>query len=215
MTKSGSGAGTGSNSGNSTSRKRARIDQSAHHRRRRIGFLRQSRDAARQSVARDLKHARPRRRHARGRCALPVTYAMRGTSGSKAARAAQRHGQNHAWRTQRVTRHPIDEIAQSGRKCGIIFQRHGFFQSVVADLAFAFAPNHAQRLARAERRDNQRSRVADRLRSSGNRRRQRAAKAATRPRALVLWRRASPGFKTGSFMATLSRRDSGRSIART
>ena len=90
---------------------RTAIDQPAHHRRRHIRFRRIVAHAPRQPVPAQRQHARARIGHLLGRLAATHKSNARHFLLER-GRHAQCQRQHLSGRRQRVTRHPIDEIAE-------------------------------------------------------------------------------------------------------
>ena len=93
----------------------AGVDQPVDHARADAGGLGERRLHPGHPVRRHLQHAGAGRRHAR-RCSAIEAHAVMQCGRREGTAGAHHHAQHHAWRSQRVSRHPIGEVERHARQ---------------------------------------------------------------------------------------------------
>ena len=138
---------------------RAGIDQAVDHTCADTGRLGQARFHPSEAVIRRSQHAGARRRHALGRGSRePHAVTRRGRI--EGAARAHHHAQDHAWRGERIARHPVGKIERDARQCRHLLNQFDDLAELLAlDLRRRFAlgarPHDAEIVDRPERHDDE------------------------------------------------------------
>ena len=139
---------------------RAGIDQAVDHAGADAGGLGERRLHPGHAVCRNLEHAGAGRRHARGGVAFEEPHAVMRRRWREGAACAHHHAQHHAWRGQRVSRHPIGKVERDARqRRHVVDDLDDLAQLLGVELRGLFAlgarPDHAEIVHRGEGHDHE------------------------------------------------------------